>query len=293
MKKFNFILFLLLLSSLTFYGGTVSAKEKVVEDPAAKQGHSVDLKVEKSTAYYNSLSGERIEYTPENELLIAKTKLEDMVKYKKLTGKSISYEEVGLRDTDNSKKTTKFHTLSSLSPTEPATNDKLLIAQQVFYKGTSGSNYKYQYHSYAEWFKTPINHKKDAFATAWDTSAVPLSGTFEGYWQQQKAVADGNGGIKYVTEDKKLSADPDSYKNYGHGVILAPGYGDTQFMTMDRDILVPQSKKGDPANIITKYHHTYATISGVAISVGPAAITFSGSWGDDLVTEYSFTYGDR
>ncbi|TYS10242.1 hypothetical protein FZC70_09530 [Bacillus subtilis] len=293
MKKINFILILLvLISSLTIYGGTASAKGKVTRDDASQE-HSVELEVVKSTAYYNSLDGERIEYTPENEILIAKTKLEDIEKYKKLTGKSISYEEVGLKDTNNSEESGKIHTLSSLPPTEPATNSKLLIAQQVFYKGTSGTNYKYQYHSYAEWFKTPVNHKKDAFATAWDTSAVPSSGTFKGYWQQQKAIADGKGGLTYVTEDKRLSADADSYKNYGHGVILSPGYGDTQFMTMDRDVLVPQSKKGDPANIITKYHHTYATINGVAISVGPAAISFSGSWGDDLVTEYSFTYGDR
>ncbi|MGG1247936.1 hypothetical protein [Bacillus spizizenii] len=290
MKKISFILILIvLISSLTISGGTVSANYKEVKD-AANQEHSVELKVEKSTSYYNSLDGKQIEYTPENELLIAKTKMEDLEKFKKLTGKSLSYEDVGLNTKGSSG---SFTSLSSLPSTEPAIDSKLLITQQVFFKGTSGSNYKYQYHSYAEWFKTPVNHKKDAFATAWDTSAVPLSGTFNGYWQQQKAVADGRGGITYVTEDKNLSADADSYKNYGHGIILAPGYGDTQFMTMDRDVLVPQSKHGDPANIITKYHHTYATVEGVSISVGPASISFSGSWGDDLVTEYSYRYGDR
>ncbi|MER3122355.1 hypothetical protein ABQG71_14255 [Bacillus altitudinis] len=291
--KNRFILILLaFVFSLTMFGGISSAKSKETKDNTSQE-HSVKLEVVKSTTYYNSLDGERIEYNSENEKRIAKTKLKDIKKYKKLTGKSISYEDVGLKDNGDLGESDKIHTLSSLPPTDPATNSKLLISQQVFYKGTSGTNYKYQYHSYAEWFKKPVNHKKDAFAVAWDTSAVPLSGAFEGDWQQQKAVADGKGGLTHVTEDKQLSADTDSYKNYGHGVSLSPGYGDTQFITMDRDVLVPTSKKGDPANIITKYHHTYATINGISISVGPASISFSDSWGDDLVTEYSFVYGDR
>jgi len=91
------------------FGGISSAKSKETKDNTSQE-HSVKLKVVKSTTYYNSLDGERIEYNSENEKRIAKTKLEDIKNYKKLTGKSISYEDVGLKDNGDLGESDKIHT---------------------------------------------------------------------------------------------------------------------------------------------------------------------------------------
>ncbi|WP_242300183.1 hypothetical protein [Bacillus cereus group sp. BfR-BA-01448] len=282
MKKITFIVFSLFLF-LSFTKSPVHAQ--MIVDDSSK--NVIDLKVVRSTTFYKSLSGKTIEYTPENLELINKTKLEDIKSYKKLTGIALTEEEVGITNTRNTLNR------ASLPPVIPVFEGKLMLVQQVLYKGTSGTNYKYQYRSVAEWHGNPLVHFTDVLASGWDSSAIPVANTFRGYWLQEQRVADGHGGTTLIREDKKLDADSDSFNGSGNAVKFSPGGGEYQVITMDRDILVPMSKAGDPANIITKYHHTYANLTGIAITIGPFAVNISSTWGDDTTVEYSFNYGDK
>lgn len=77
-----------------------------------------------------------------------------------------------------------------------------------------------------------------------------------------------------------IETDPDPYQAYGHGVKKEVECRDFYYCKLDYI--------GQHENIITKYHHTYATLKTIAINIGPASININLSWGDNTIVEYGF-----
>ncbi|PWW17078.1 hypothetical protein DFO73_1328 [Cytobacillus oceanisediminis] len=274
---------------------TLSKREKV--DIVKRGGKAIDLQVKSAKTYYVSLDGSRTEYTEQNEEIIKEKKLADLKKYNEMTGDSKSILELSgpeplMINESQDMVTASTTATGALPPIKTEPNGDLEIWQQVLYLGPWDGHMNYKYISNASWYDAPFNTKTDAFATAFDTFAVAKADSFQANWFQDQAVPDGNGGITYITEEKQLSADTDSFKLYGHGVKVKIGEGSYQNISMSREVLVGTSHIGDPAYILTKYHHTYGTITGLAINIGPAAISFEGAWGDDTILEFNYTYGD-
>lgn len=258
---------------------------------AEKGGKAIDLEiVGEQKTYYRSLDGSRIEYTDENQDIIKKKKLEDVKKYNELTGESLT-----LADIDPTAQPI-IQPLGYLpgGGYNVKTNGKLELAQQVVYLGQTSTQYKYLYVSNAFWNGKPFNTKKDIMATAWDVDAVATANTFQGHWYQAQAAADGNGGIRWLYEEKTLEMkDP---KAYGHYVTLTLGDGEYQNINMSREVRVAKDKVGHPAYVVTKYFHLYWDLGNISVNIGPASIDIPRTWlavnGDETVVEYSYNYGD-
>ncbi|MDF2701016.1 MAG: hypothetical protein K0Q49_2580 [Haloplasmataceae bacterium] len=286
---------------------SLSRSEKI--NIVKKGGKTVDLKIKSVKKVYVSLEGKQIEYNEMNKQLIKEQKLKDVKRYNELTGENKSVLELPgeepLKINGEIENSSAFMdaygvpsatTATGVLPNygiADVTNGDLYLSQQVNYLGTdSAGNLDYKLISVANWMGHPASTKTDGFATVFDQKATPKANTFDSRWSQDKEIADGMGGTTWIQENKILQADPDAFSVYGHGVKVPLGEGDYQMANMSREVLVNTAYLGHPAYVLTKYHHTYGTITGLGINIGPVSISFSGTWGDDTMVEYGYVYGD-
>ncbi len=242
--------------------------------------------------YYRSLNGEKIEYTNANEEKIKQQKEEDLEQYNKLTGENLKIEDFENFYSEQD----RIQPFAILPNNGFASvyNDKLNLNLQIRYLGSNATQYRYEYMAHAIWDNKPFNTKTDILGLTWSEDAVATDNTFSGYWYQEQLVADGLGGLTFISEDKNLSMkDP---KAYGHYVEFLLGYAQSQFINTSREVRVAKRKAGDPAYVLGKYFHTYYSLSGgFSASIGPMSIDIPDQWlgaGDETIIEYSFTYGD-
>lgn len=271
---------------------SMSIEEKI--GLASQGGKALNInKVAERKTFYKSLDGTKIEYTENNEDLIAKKKLDDLNKYNELTGQSLTIADIQSNNGGNQ----DINTMAALpnNGLQIKTTGDLQVVQQVVYLGSTTTQYRYLYASTARWNKTPFNTKTDILGTAWNADAVATANSFSGNFYQEQEVADGKGGTTWLTENKNLSmADP---KSYGHYVKTNLGNGSLQEIHMNREVRVAKDKKGHPAYVLTKYFHTYYNIGGsISASIGPVSVEVSPDWlsaGDETYVEYSYSYGDN
>ncbi|TYS58289.1 hypothetical protein FZC76_22705 [Sutcliffiella horikoshii] len=292
-KSLNMVLQKIGLKEESINSLSKSEKEGIVK----RGGKAIDIQVKSAKTYYVSLDGSRTEYTESNNKKINEKKLADLKKYNEITGNSKSILELNTANSLVQDKSKDLITVNSSStgeipPIKTEPNGDLELMLQVLYLGPWDGQMNYKYISTATWNEKPFNTKTDAFGTAFDVNAVAKADSFQASWLQTQPVSDGNGGTTYITESKQLSPDPNAFEQYGHGVKIPLGDGSYQNISMSREVLVSTSNIGEPAYILTKYHHTYGTLSGIGISIGPASVTFEGTWGDDTILEYNYTYGD-
>lgn len=268
----------------------LSKTEKV---DLVSQGGKVVGEVEgEEKNYYVSLDGTKTEYTKQNEEIITQKKIEDLKTYNEATGESLKFDDVY---PSKAEQNPGISLMAALPGNGFKTKPKgdLDLTQQVVYLGSTSTQYKYLFNSFASWYDKPVNTKTDILGTAWSEDAVAKADSFQGYWEQGKEIADGKGGTKWITESKTLSMK--SPKAYGQYVSVKLGDGDYQNINMRREVRVSKSKKGDPAYVITTYFHTYTSITGVSAAIGPVSVDIPSKWlqsGDETYVEYSFSFGN-
>lgn len=272
----------------TYVISDMSKEEKV--KIASEGGLIVETTPVSTKTFYRSLDGTKIEYTQDNEDLIYQKKLDDLKKYNELTGESLKINDIQPETPNQGGIQAK-----SILPNNgfgSTTNGKLNLNLQVRYLGSNSTQYRYEYIGHAIW-GNPLNDKTDILGMAWSEDAVAVANTFSGSWYQEQLIADGNGGIDYIFDEKNLTmSDP---KSYGHYVKVNLGGADYQTITTSREVRVAKRKAGDPGYVIAKYHHTYYAIPGISASIGPISVDIPNNWlnaGDETYIEYSFTYGD-
>lgn len=273
--------------------------------------NGVDLKVKSVKTYYQTFSGEEIEYTEENKDLILKHKLEDLKEYnsnrvagqKKLTLADLgSYEKVDhtvLETEDEAivevapSTSKKFSLMDALPPSEQKIEGRLLLVQNVNYLGLYKNNRRYLYNTYAEWIQKPSKTSTDALATAWDVDAKSLKNSFEA---QQYMYSPGPGTAPGQEKTVTLKADGDELQTYGHGVKFKLEDYATTNVYMNRTVRVSRNLDTEPASVISKYHHTTFKIpfSSIGINLpGGSTINFdTPNGGTTTVVEYDYNYGD-
>ncbi|MGM0940372.1 MAG: hypothetical protein ACQEWU_05290 [Bacillota bacterium] len=313
MKKISSMLLVGILSIILIpqvsFANEINGKLQELKKAEIIPNDGVDLEVDYIKHYYKSINGEKIEYTKENKDRILKQKIKDLKKFnsKRLYGqKELTLRDIGtgvapeftVKETGNeavikmSPQEDKG-VFGTLPPADREINGDLMLVQNVNYLRRSGNNYRYLYNSYAEWFSPPAVTTKDAFASAWDVDAVGINGSFDSQlYMYSSGVGPNNPGYE---ETVNLEPDPDEHAVYGNGVEFNIDHHESITVYMNREISVSGRKVGDPASIVTKYHHTTFNnpIGSIGINLGPSSVTFDGFDGGDVTyVGYNYKYGD-